>query len=169
MNAPPNWPSNVRYISNYRWDERVPLDERKKYSLPSPPKRTPPSALATIQRISDKSHPAHGQFGLVANKTIAPQAHICDYFGFITTDANSSRDSQYLLRYALGLICDGEKMGNEGRMCNDYHGIAEGPNVRFKTYTTSLGERRVGIFALDQQINKGQELLIDYGRTYHLA
>merc|ERR1711908_46448 len=54
----------------------------------------------------------------------------------------------------------------ETRFINDYRGIAPQANLRFQIYhSMHTGERCIGIFAR-HLIQKGDELLADYGRRY---
>jgi hypothetical protein len=165
---PKNWPKTLVYLTQMKWSNDVPPELKNKYFNPSPSQPSRPSHFTKILKIENPSHPAFGQCGLFAAKTIPPETHICDYLGFVTTDEKASETSNYLMRLAPGLLCDGEQMGNEARMINDFHGVADSPNVRFKTYNSETGEQRVGIFSQKRKIKKGEELLVDYGRKFQL-
>jgi hypothetical protein len=72
-----------------------------------------------------------------------------------------------LQRRAPGLLCDAEKMGNEARFINDFHGTSKNPNVRFERRVDEVsGEVRLGIHVQKRKIRKGEELLITYGHCY---
>ncbi|KAL0477450.1 SET1 [Acrasis kona] len=162
------WPTNVQYKASYTWDSRIPEEVRKKY-CPTQSSVAENVNKFVIKRIQNKDHPANGQFGLFANKTIPPQTHIVDYVGKIFLDDDCDDDSQYLMRYADGLICDASKIGNEARMVNDFHGVAESPNVKYKSYQTPSGEKRIGYFTANKKIKKGEEILTSYGRGFNLS
>ncbi len=56
--------------------------------------------------------------------------------------------------------------GNETRFINDYHGIADTPNVGFVAYhAQQTGELAVGVLSR-RVLKRGEELLVDYGRKF---
>ena len=58
-------------------------------------------------------------------------------------------------------------MGNEARFINDYRGIRIRPNAIFKERRTIHGELRIGIWSADgETINKGDEILVSYGKSW---
>ena len=68
------------------------------------------------------------------------------------------------------LYVDSRYWGNESRFVNDYRGIALKPNVEFRSFIRhdpSLGEERfqMGLFSI-RPIRKGQEIVINYGKSY---
>ncbi|CBQ68754.1 conserved hypothetical protein [Sporisorium reilianum SRZ2] len=66
------------------------------------------------------------------------------------------------------LYLDSRFWGNESRFVNDYRGIAAKPNVEFRSFLQGdAGEARfqMGLFAT-RPIRKGQELLINYGKSF---
>lgn len=66
------------------------------------------------------------------------------------------------------LYLDSRYWGNESRFVNDYRGIATKPNVEFRSFVQiSEGEElfQMGVFAV-RPIRKGQELLINYGKSF---
>ncbi|TKY89073.1 hypothetical protein EX895_001604 [Sporisorium graminicola] len=68
------------------------------------------------------------------------------------------------------LYLDSRYWGNESRFVNDYRGIAAKPNVEFRSFLQHCqedGEPRfqMGLFATGP-IRKGQELLINYGKSF---
>ena len=68
-------------------------------------------------------------------------------------------------------------MGNESRFINDYHGVAEGPNAVFEEYFVRVRgmrggmgwEGRMGVWVCGTGIQKGEEVLVSYGRGYWRA
>ncbi|SOV05766.1 uncharacterized protein UDID_06216 [Ustilago sp. UG-2017a] len=74
------------------------------------------------------------------------------------------------------LYIDSQYWGNESRFVNDYRGIAQKPNVEFRSFIqyNSTAEQpqegsqerfQMGLFAT-RLIRKGQELVINYGKSY---
>ncbi|CAO3636578.1 unnamed protein product [Cunninghamella echinulata] len=120
-----------------------------------------------IKKITDKSHPCCGAYGLIAAQTLLPRQLILDYLGVVEYKTYSDT-SDYVLRYGIDLSIDAEKYGNEGRFCNDFRGVASGPNVCFLNYLDEQTQRiRVGIFVLgNRKIKKGEELLVTYGKSF---
>ncbi|CAO3594110.1 unnamed protein product [Absidia cylindrospora] len=120
-----------------------------------------------IKKITDKSHPCCGAYGLVAAQNLAPRQLILDYLGVVEYKSYSS-SSDYVLRYGIDLSIDAEKCGNEARFFNDFRGVATGPNVCFLNYLDERTERiRVGVFVLgNKKIKKGEELLVTYGKSF---
>lgn len=70
--VPKKWPKEVQYITKYVFDESVNQDIRKLYSSKKQVANKPDSHYTKIQIIEDTSHPAKGQCGLFAAKTIPP-------------------------------------------------------------------------------------------------
>eukprot|EP00741_Cyanophora_paradoxa_P004658 tig00000821_g4521.t1 len=169
---PKHWPDGVRWIVEYIWDSRVSAEERAKHAPSRKPDR-PYSSSSSVaaKRIDAPGHPAHGQIGLFAARTLDPGEHVCDYVGVVTRWDDADESSNYLMPYGPGLLCDAsrELEGNEGRFVNDFHGIAAAPNVRHKPYTAATGETRLGFFVLKRKIPKGTELLTEYGRGFNLG
>ncbi len=167
MKVPNNWPSHVQYSKQYVFHSNVPTELRtthgsKKIMQPET------TAVWVIQKITIKKHPAFGQFGLFAATHLLPDTYICDYVGFVSYEADSCDTSEYLIAYKQGLLCDAEKIGSEGRMVNDYRGIAEKPNVCFKNYITDKNELRIGIHTGKRPVKKGEEFLIEYGGGFKI-
>ena len=70
------------------------------------------------------------------------------------------------------LYLDSRYWGNESRFVNDYRGIAERPNVEFRSFIqldpTDRSEKfQMGLFTT-KQVRKGQELVVNYGKAYWL-
>lgn len=74
------------------------------------------------------------------------------------------------------LYLDSRYWGNESRFVNDYRGIAERPNVEFRSFiqhdpassdepSDESARFQMGLFSI-RPIRKGQELVINYGKSY---
>lgn len=80
-------------------------------------------------------------------------------------------DSNYdlsLCRLADGTSVgiDATSMGNEARFVNDFRGIAKKPNAIFIDERTSSGELAMSIWSSSEQIQKGEEILVSYGKSW---
>ncbi|KAJ7666465.1 SET domain protein [Mycena rosella] len=172
---PPNWPSNVRYITSCTIHASVPHDTRKFLEEEKPVSKTPLNTQSSvkIRRISESTHPACGQLGLFAARKIPAKTHIVDYIGEIHCDEREDSD------YDLSLFRDGNgnsvgidasKMGNEGRFVNDYRGIEgqDKPNAVFVDDRTGGGRLKMRIES-SRTIKKGEEILVSYGKAWWLA
>lgn len=81
----------------------------------------------------------------------------------LDTDSESEQDP-------TALYLDSRFWGNESRFVNDYRGIASKPNVEFRSFVQREGGSgeetfQMGLFAV-RLIRKGQELVINYGKSY---
>lgn len=125
-----------------------------------------------IRRIADSLHPAYGQCGLFASKTIPPRTHIIDYFGEVHCDDRPTSDYDLSLhRFYDGTSAgiDADKMGNEARFINDYRGVGMKPNAEFRDGRTAQGELRMGVWSLKEPIKKGEEITVSYGKGWWKA
>ncbi|KAI8373044.1 uncharacterized protein BYT42DRAFT_646994 [Radiomyces spectabilis] len=186
--APSGWTPEVKYIDKLIWSPKVPTEVRQRFE----PKTKDQADARTasflndhvnlqgsfptvkeqrrhikIKKITEKTHPCCGAYGLFAAQTLQPRQLILDYLGVVEYDGYDPT-SDYVLRYGSALSIDAAKYGNEARFCNDFRGVASGPNVCFLNY---LDERtnhiRVGIFVLgNRKIKKGEELLVTYGKSF---
>jgi len=132
---------------------------------------TPPSNQVSIRRITATNHPAAGQFGLYACRTIPPNTHICDYLGEVHCEDRNSDYDLSLLRTQDGINIgiDASNKGNEGRFVNDYRGVQGRPNALFKEERTTSGELRISIWSGASKIRKGEEVLVSYGKSWWKA
>jgi len=121
-----------------------------------------------IIKITKKTHILKGEYGLFATKIWKTFDIIGQYTGQIVTPdiegiyvANMFNDTyKDDLRYSV----NAEIMGNETRYINDYRGIKDKPNCKFiKTYIEGLPVIAVVVII---DINKGDEILTDYGDDY---
>jgi SET domain-containing protein len=164
------WPENVVYTNKLVWDEKlknknIVPKECEYINLKEADKH---KGLYSVKRIMDPSHPAFKQYGLFAKKKIPKSAWIIDYFGYVTLEY--SKTSDYVLKYIDDLSIDAEKMGNEARMVNDFRGIRERPNCQFLLYKDlQTNSFKMGVFALNNEIKKGEELCVTYGKSFWKA
>ncbi|KAJ3191366.1 hypothetical protein HDU82_003605, partial [Entophlyctis luteolus] len=220
MELPVNWPPDVVYTDDYDLasvglTRLPPVDtgtaaRLKLEQFPPKPRAHP---HARITRITDPRHPANGQFGLFATADLHCGQHVVDYIGeVIRADDDRVKTSDYVLDFGGGgegirisiggsadaevrLAIDGARVGNEGRMVNDFRGVPAPPdythksfakkksanpeyagfankskaNVEFRCYInrSCRGEMRMGLFVCDARgIKRGQELLVSYGKGY---
>ncbi|KAK1220947.1 hypothetical protein PQX77_016243 [Marasmius sp. AFHP31] len=154
-------------------------------------KKSARNGVVAIRRIADDAHPANGQHGLFAMKKIPARTHILDYIGELRAvfERQSSAQSIHQSPHAGELHCDdrpssdydlslhrfqsGESIGidasttgNEARFINDYRGIQAKPNALFTDYRTASGELRMGIWSGNEEIKKGSEILVSYGKSW---
>ncbi|KAG5733061.1 hypothetical protein E4T56_gene3561 [Termitomyces sp. T112] len=125
-----------------------------------------------IRKISSTVHPAFGQYGLFASRRIPPKTHIIDYIGEIHCDDRPDSDydlSVYRGHDGADVGIDASRMGNEARFINDYRGIMAKPNAIFSDVDTILGEKRMSIWSSGQEIRKGEEILVSYGKSWWRA
>jgi len=64
---------------------------------------------------------------------------------------------------------DAGAMGNEARFINDYRGIRSKPNAVFVESRTLQGELRMSIWSSTDPIQKGDEILVSYGKSWWRA
>lgn len=187
--VPTNWPANIRYTTRNIYSKEIApavleqITGQSTAALANANPRVPAQtakyvanvAGVKIKKIGDKTHPAYNQCGLFAAKRLKPGSHVLDYMGLVHTGEESNVLSDYdiaLGRYKVDSVgeevfveigIDAMTVGNEARMVNDYRGIGTKPNVKFDEHVVQ-GEYRIGIFVMDKEIKKGEELLINYGK-----
>ena len=120
-----------------------------------------------IVKKVDRNHPAFGPqgYGLFAATKIYPKEFIIDYIGYIHTESESDHTSDYDIHFIDNLSIDAKTIGNQGRFINDYRGISVRPNCIFKEYFDGK-HLRLGVFAANVTISKGQELMVTYGKGF---
>jgi hypothetical protein len=200
---PKTWPTSMPYLSTVHLDSSLTQSQLTAFRPSTFPNGTPgsevysistlcqyfPSSnpLVQISPITNPTHPAYGQSGLFAARSLPPGIHILDYTGSLhscplsgpnSTCATSDYDLAFLSR-DLSLAIDSARMGNEARFVNDYHGITEKPNAVFEEYFTRVKvkgrecwEGRMGIWVdprAQEGIGKGREVCVSYGRGYWRA
>ncbi|KAK8069860.1 hypothetical protein PG994_006476 [Apiospora phragmitis] len=215
---PENWPEEVQYLTDLIYSPAVTPDMRNALGRPS----TTAESLDKVTRalvaapnngdrvcirtiMSPAHHPALGQRGLFAASDMAPSSFLCLYVGRVHTDAREDTDtrSHYDLSFHQldkedvgggGLSIDATQCGNESRMANDFHGIADKANAEFRDCLVQVPsdrrregwkwERKVGIFVCPAGraagvrrhaagsadggagLKAGDEILVNYGREY---
>ncbi|KAK6854211.1 hypothetical protein PG995_009304 [Apiospora arundinis] len=222
--APKNWPEDVQYLTDLIYSPAVTPDMRNALGRPSTTAESLDKVPRTLvagpnngDRVSiriitsPETHPALGQRGLFAASDMPPSSFLCLYVGRVHTDTREDTDtrSHYDLSFHQldgedsaggsgasggGLSIDATHCGNESRMANDFHGIADKANAEFRDCLVQVPserrregwkwERRVGIFACPAGLVKGarrptsdgdgagaglkagDEILVNYGREY---
>ena len=174
------WPSNVTFSNNYQWDTSVPNEIKDKYSPRNAIRQRAPrlSNKVYFKQITDKNHPAYGEFGLYCALSHAkPGSWLLDYVGHITLGEDQDKTSDYVSDFGESseLACDANNYGNEARFLNDFRNTGRHPNVEFNTRRDKHGELRQGVFvklAKDARdagfdgVRKDEELLVSYGKSY---
>lgn len=61
---------------------------------------------------------------------------------------------------------DASAMGNQARFINDYRGISSRPNAVFQEGRTLDGELCIDVWSAAQEIKKGDEILVSYGKSW---
>ncbi|KAF9229581.1 hypothetical protein BS17DRAFT_799085 [Gyrodon lividus] len=164
---PPQWPSSVMFITSPRYHYSVPASTRS--FLTNNDLSCAIHTLVRIKFISDPAHPARGQYGLFALKKIQPRTHIVDYIGEVHCQERLNSDydlSLFRSQDGVNVGIDASIMGNESRFVNDYRGVQGKPNAQFVEYRTVAGELRMSIWSTGDIINKGDEILVSYGKSW---
>lgn len=179
---PKGWPSAppVTYITKPSYTSSV--DSITRDALHSIPKGQvilsqtipAPCQLVRITPISTQTHPAYGQHGLFATRSLPPDSLIIVYLGLVHTSEDTDSTSDYDLNMdrELAIGVDAQNQGNEARFINDYRGVAEKPNAEFRDCWIRVGdkvERRIGVFVkkdAKKGIPKGLEILVSYGKGF---
>jgi len=147
-----DWPSNVEFSNNYRWNNDIPKSIKDQYTPPNNNIRQRANRLSNrvnFKKITDPNHPAHGQFGLYCNLDHAkPGSWLLDYVGHISLGEDQDKTSDYVSDFGekSELACDANTYGNEARFLNDYRNTGCYPNVEFNTRRDANGELRQGVF-----------------------
>lgn len=178
ISCPENWPENLQYArtSNYSGISA----HLFRHILASPDPKSHEAFAPCIEeerahphlsiRILESPHLLAGQRGLFSTKIIPAGTNLGEYVGKISF---GQEPDQRLLR---GVRCwrvpfgphilhiSSHEVANELAFTNDFRGIAEHPNVR----PTWIMHRGVYYFGYEsiREIKPGEELLIDYGKTW---
>jgi len=137
---PAGWPSDVQYIPHIICDKSVTPEfaKRVEWSLHRYRIHHQGSHNVRIKIITDPLHPAYGQRGLFAARSLRPREWIIDYAGEVLPDSNpQTYESNYCLRYVNDHSIDGWKMGNESRFVNDFRGVP--PTLTGNATATATG------------------------------
>ena len=188
---PASWPTGVTFLTRSRLSptfERAHLpllNESSSYSAPSKalaakqPQTQPfPKDLIKIKKITQEGHPAQGQLGLVALKRLEPKTKILSYLGVYHTRPHPESDYDLSVVRTLSseigeegpttvdIALDAARQGNAGRFVNDYRGIGRAPNCQFVDVVDSNGWKGMEVWTLEKGVNKGDELLVSYGKGW---
>lgn len=188
---PKNWPEGLPYLTYPAYS--LALSKSQLQSLRSKadtssdiciiPRdlRPGPCSNVRITPITDTRHPACGQAGLFAARTLKPGSLILPYMGELhpaDAAAHSSSDYDLWLDRSGDVALDAARMGNEARFVNDYRGVpgAVRANAEFgEVWDVRRGEKGMAVFVLPVGkmkkgkgvgIAKGQEILVSYGRGF---
>ncbi|CAZ82861.1 unnamed protein product [Tuber melanosporum] len=171
--TPSNWPPEIIYLTRPRLSRSLPAEALTHLSLSPTSPPSIPSTLVRIRKITDLAHPAFGQLGLFAAKTLPARSFILDYLGYVHDDNDLDESSDYdlCLDKELHVGVDARSMGNEGRMVNDYRGVPGlvRANVVFETRRIggdNEGEVRMGLWVGSRDVKKGVELCVSYGKGF---
>ena len=200
--VPANWPTDIQYIDTPRYALNFPKEISNMLrgsSAGRPYNSTAMSvpelglrpARTTICRVENPNHPALGQRGLFAAKTIPSHTFIIQYVGELHIDERPTSDYDLsLIRFPTSSsLCNGQsggndliegsfisvgidaaKIGNEARFVNDYRGTGEErPNAFFKDVRGEDGTLHITIWTGAKPIAKGKEILVSYGKGWWAA
>jgi hypothetical protein len=178
---PKNWPAGLPYLTHPRLTAqltasaaardalnlRLPQQQQQQQQTPG----GAPSALVRIRHITDASHPACGQHGLFAARSLPARSWVLDYLGLYHLDGESDGASDYDLSLdrEAGVSVDAARCGNEARFINDYRGTGSrrGGNCEFGVRAVGdARERRMAVFVGAVAVRKGEELVVSYGKGF---
>jgi len=176
--TPARWPKDLTYLRDMAYSPSIPpsvlsLIRDGGKQAGSGMRNASANPLVVIRRIESHTHPASGQAGLFASKKIPPHTRIVDYLGEVHSDERLNSDYDLsLFRSHDGSVSvgiDASCMGNEARFVNDYRGIRPKPNAMFKDGRTAREELVMSIWSMNDVINKGEEILVSYGKSWWRA
>lgn len=186
---PANWPPGVTYLTRSRLSPTfskthlpllhdLPSSSSSKPTNKHPQSQTFPKDLIKIKKITQEGHPAQGQLGLVALKKLEPKTKILSYLGVYHTRPHPESDYDLSVVRTLSsepgeqgpttidIALDAARQGNAGRFVNDYRGIGRAPNCQFVDVVDSNGWKGMEVWTLEKGVNKGDELLVSYGKGW---
>ncbi|SPN99023.1 uncharacterized protein DNG_02062 [Cephalotrichum gorgonifer] len=193
MSLPKGWPPHLPYLTTPCHSKLLTKDQISSLKTNSPDlPQIPASATQApytsikITPITDPSHPANGQSGLLATRALKPGSFVLLYLGNAHPESDpSARDSDYdiWIDRDIGVAVDADRLGNEARFVNDYRGIKGRPNAEFReVWSMRHGERCMAVFVLPESkrrdkggksggggsagIAKGEEILVSYGKGF---
>jgi len=178
MVKPSHWPPQITYISTCLYHSSVSAGMQQFIQGPAASGSTHGRASETLRRmvvirpITNTAHPAYGQYGLFAGRKIPRRTHILDYTGEVHADDRPESDydiSLYRSQDGTAIGIDASNMGNEGRFINDYRGIGQKANAIFIDSRSSTGELGMSIWSAEDEIKKGEEILVSYGKSWWRA
>jgi len=116
-------------------------------------------------RVLPKGHLLEGQKGLFATKAFSQYDVIGDYTGVVRKEQSTDSDNRYLFYLVDDLLVDARDFGNELRFANSNKNISDEPNVT--SCVSYIGGLPVVIYICINDIEPGDEMLIDYGDDYN--
>ena len=152
-NVPKNWISNIQYIHFMNYPKNFPKKSFVKKVL--------------IKQIQNENHILHGEYGLFATEKINKFDVLGEYTGLITENEGKYVAGFRGFKNLENFGVDAENAGNELRFINDYHNIGFKPNTILKN--TIIDRRPKILVVATEDIEIGEELLIDYGIEYNKA
>ncbi|RHW70420.1 SET domain containing protein [Trypanosoma brucei equiperdum] len=131
-----------------------------------------PGNYTELRVITDRRHPAFGQIGLFAKRTIPANFVVTPYSGYVEIFGTSCSSRTYTMGYGSlsdDYALDAEFAGNYGRFANDPRGM-EGvtANISAESRFTARGETYTALVSR-RIINKGEEILMSYGKAHNLT
>lgn len=131
-----------------------------------------PEELVEVRVVTDVRHPAYGQAGLYAKRTIPGNTIVTPYAGFIEIFNTSCNSRTYTMGFGSAnddYALDAEFAGNFGRYANDPRGV-EGLNANLgaESRFNARGESFTALVAR-RQIYEGEEILMSYGKAHSLS
>jgi len=136
-------------------------------------KKTDLSLIVKVLLIENPRHPCHQQLGCFASRFLQKYSFIGEYTGRVFIVPELVIDSKYLVDFSnpydeqLSKVwVDAGIEGNEMRFINDCKGMdpPKSANVHFKRAWIG-GKMKVVVQTLEN-IESGEELLVDYGEQY---
>jgi len=156
----PLWRTKLTYTSSNLWDKQPVevLEKSKRHRVHGVEVRDLPP-----------NHPLHGEQGLFATQKFFRFDILGEYTGRIVGDDFFGHYVAALedKGHDKSLGIDAQYEGNEMRFINSYLGIAFGANVTMRTCYTDTIPRI--ILVCTQDIEIGEEFLLDYGHAYNAA
>ncbi|KAH0529402.1 hypothetical protein TsFJ059_004153 [Trichoderma semiorbis] len=181
MSKPKNWPATLPYLKAPLYGKDIspshiqflrtkpPNDSSAIDQVPIAPASSPatetPCPRVKIQAITDRNHPAYGQFGLFAAQNIAPGELILAYLGRLHGRATTSEESDYdlWLDREMDVAVDAAGEGNEGRwgeVCVGVWAVGGGSGKAKEDGKKKTKKKSEG------GIKKGEEILVSYGKGF---
>ena len=159
VNIPKNWPSSseITYKNTVTYQGTTSDAMKTHHTLKD---------FVYIKKISDKTHPLYGQFGVFAKKGFQQYDIVAQYTGnLVRSDLSKDyRGSPYTAFLCESYDINADRSGNETRFINDYRGIQKKPNVALRTGI--VNKKPVVLFICSKDISPGDEILTDYGTQY---
>ena len=150
MFVPENWPKEVKYTNTINKKSEKVISKLEGIE---------------VKIIRDDTHVLNGEFGVYATKEWKPYEIIGCYCGTLVKNIGGKYAAHaYTSKTGDNWLIDASIEGNETRFINDYRNIEDKPNVFFGK--TVVNNRRVIIVIVTKHINKGEEILSDYGDSY---